>query len=135
MSDDCKVISIPGHHDTRGNLNFLHGGSDIPFEIKRIFYMYDIPENTERGGHAHKEIWQGLIALQGSFEFIADTGNAQTSFHLNTPDQILAVPPGTWGSLKQFEDNAICLVLASGIYDADEYIRDYEAFLTFKGLK
>ena len=129
--NDCKIIDIRRYSDTRGYLSVVENGIDIPFEIKRIYYLYMVPE-VARGAHAHKELQQLLIATSGSVEVIMDDGQNKKSFMLDRPWKGLLIPAGLWRDLENFSGGAVLLCLASEKYDADDYIRDYNEFLMFK---
>ncbi|WP_297480011.1 FdtA/QdtA family cupin domain-containing protein [Thermococcus sp.] len=124
----CKIISFPVVHDYRGNLTFIEQYKHIPFELKRIYYLYDVPTGAVRGGHAHISLEQVIIAVSGSFEVVIDDGYRKKSFFLNRPHYGLYIPPGMWRELVNFSSNSVALVLASEIYDEDDYIRDYDTF-------
>lgn len=131
---DCKIISLPKIQDPRGNLTFIEGGNHIPFDIRRTYYLYDVPGGTVRGGHAHKELQQLIIALSGSFDVILDDGEGKKSFHLNRPYLGLYVPPMLWRELENFSSGSVCVVLASEKYSEDDYFRDYQAYRKARGL-
>ncbi len=131
--NDCKVIDIRRYTDTRGYLSVVEGGVDIPFEIKRIYYLYMVPE-VARGAHAHKELEQLLIATSGSVEVIMDDGKEKKSFMLDRPWKGLLIPAGLWRDLENFSGGAVVMCLASEKYDAADYIRDYNEFKAYKGL-
>jgi dTDP-4-dehydrorhamnose 3,5-epimerase-like enzyme len=126
---DCKVIDLPKIADLRGNLTFLEGKRHIPFEIKRVFYLYDIPTGESRGAHAHKELHQLLICLSGGFDVAMDDGTDKKTVHLNRPWQALHVPPMIWAAELNFDPGSVCLVLASMAFNEADYYRDYEQFL------
>ena len=128
---DCKVIDIRRYTDTRGYLSVVENGLDIPFDIKRIYYLYMVPE-VARGAHAHKELQQLLIATSGSVEVIMDDGNEKKSFMMDRPWKGLLIPSGLWRDLENFSGGAVLLCLASEKYDANDYIRDYKEFLEYK---
>ncbi len=132
--EDCKIIDLRKIHDVRGNLTPIEGGVDIPFEIKRIYYLYDVPSGESRGAHAHKELQQLIIAANGSFTITLDDGYNRKSFTLNRPYQGLYVVPGIWRDLDDFSSGAVLLCLASEHYIAEDYIRDYSDFKAYKGL-
>lgn len=125
----CQLIDLPVVHDPRGNLTFIENGEHIPFAIKRVYYLYDVPGGAERGGHAHKALHQLVIAVSGSFDVHLDDGTNKTSFHLNRANFGLYVPPMMWREIDNFSGGSVCLVLASELYDEQDYHRDYEAFL------
>lgn len=130
---ECRIIDIRKYTDNRGYLSVVESGLDIPFEIKRIYYLYMVPE-VARGAHAHKELQQLLIATSGSVEVIMDDGQEKKSFMLDKPWKGLYVPSGLWRDLENFSGGAVLLCLASEKYDVEDYIRDYSDFLKFKGL-
>ena len=125
---NCKIINLPKIGDPRGNLTFIEGMKHVPFEIKRIYYLYDVPGGETRGGHAHKNLQQFIIAANGSFDVIVDNGDKKESFHLNRSFYGLYIPPIIWRELNNFSSGSVCLVLASELYEEDDYIRDYEIF-------
>lgn len=130
---DCTVIGLDQHHsDRKGNLTVIDNGRTLPFETKRVYYLYDVPGGESRGAHAHKSLSQLIIAASGSFNVILDDGRCKRSFFLNRPYQALYVKPGIWRELEDFSSGAVCLVLASEAYDAEDYIRDYDEFLDFR---
>jgi hypothetical protein len=126
---DCKIIEIPKITDRRGNLSFIEGGHHIPFNIKRVYYLYDLPGGASRGAHAHVALHQFMISAAGSFDVTIDDGNKIRNFHLNSSYQGLYIPPMMWRNLTKFSTNSICLVLASECYDEKDYIRNYEEFV------
>jgi hypothetical protein len=129
---DCSVIEIDKHHSDVGNITVIENQETIPFEVNRVYYLYDIPGGEERGGHAHKELNQLLIAASGSFDVVLNDGNVKRTVTLNRPYQGLLIVPGIWRELNDFSSGAICLVLASHKYDEADYIRDYDTFLKYK---
>ena len=131
---DCAIIDIRRYSDTRGYLSVVENGIDIPFDIKRIYYLYMVPE-VARGAHAHKELQQLLIATSGSVEVIMDDGKEKKSFMLDRPWKGLLIPPGLWRDLENFSGGAVLMCLASEKYDAEDYIRDYKEFLEYKNVK
>ena len=133
---DCTIIELDKHHsDRKGNLTVVENNKEIPFEVRRTYYLYDVPGGESRGGHAHKELSQLIIAASGSFTVTLDDGEGKRTFTLNRPYQGLYVVPGIWRTLDDFSSGAVCLVLASHGYDEADYIRDYNQFLAFKCLK
>lgn len=129
---DCSIIELNKHHsDRKGNLSVVENGKTVPFDVKRIYYLYDVPGGAERGAHAHKELFQLLIAASGCFTITLDDGNVKRTFTLNRPYQGLLIVPGIWRELNDFSSGAVCLVLASEKYDASDYIRDYDEFIKF----
>jgi WxcM-like, C-terminal len=127
--DNCKLISLPKISDPRGNLSFIEGGQHIPFDIKRVYFLYDVPGGSDRGSHAHKSLHQFIVAMSGSFDVVLDDGLNKKRFHLNRSYNGLYVCPMMWRDLDNFSSGAVCLVLASTHYDAADYIRDYSEFL------
>jgi len=127
--DACKIIELPKISDARGNLSFIEGGQHIPFDIKRAYYLYDVPGGSDRGSHAHKGLHQFIVAMSGSFDVVLDDGNDKKRFHLNRSYYGLYVCPMMWRLLDNFSSGAVCMVLASEHYDESDYIRDYEVFL------
>lgn len=127
--DKCKVITLPRIIDLRGNLTFIEGRRHIPFDISRVYYLYDIPGGAERGGHAHKGLHQLIISISGSFDIHLDDGIAKKTIHLNRSHQGLYVCPMVWRELDNFSSDAVCMVLASNYYDEFDYYRDYDLFL------
>jgi dTDP-4-dehydrorhamnose 3,5-epimerase-like enzyme len=128
---NSKLIKIPKIEDTRGNLSVIENDL-IPFEIKRVYYLYDVPAGAERGGHAHKEQKEFLVALSGSFDVILNDGQSEKVIALNKPYEGLLINQGIWRELKNFSSGSVCLVLASEVFEEDDYIRDFEEFLTSK---
>jgi len=128
---DLPLISLPKIEDRRGNLSVIEKNT-IPFEIKRVYYLYDVPSGAERGGHAHKNTQEFLIALSGSFDVIVNDAKQQKTITLNKPNQGLLIKTGVWRELKNFSSAAVCLVIASDVFDEDDYIRDFDEFLSSK---
>lgn len=126
---DCRLIDLPKISDPRGNLTFIEGGRHVPFPIERIYYLYDVPGGAERGGHAHKELHQLIIAISGSFDIVLDDGSEKKRFHLNRSYYGLYVGPMIWREMDNFSSGAVGLVLASNRYDESDYYRDYAQFL------
>lgn len=129
---DCSLISMPKISDPRGNISAVNNSKEVPFDIKRVFYLYDIPGGESRGAHAHKECHQFLVAASGAFEVLMDDGNTKRHVQLNRPYVGLHVPPGIWASEINFSSGAICLVLASHEYNEKDYIRDYNEFINYR---
>jgi dTDP-4-dehydrorhamnose 3,5-epimerase-like enzyme len=127
----CRIIDLPKISDARGNLTFIEGTRHIPFQIKRVYYLYDVPGGETRGGHAHRELEQFLISASGSFDVVLDDGNTREHFHLNRSYYGLYIPPGIWRELENFSSGSVCLALVSDFFDPDDYIRDYSAFIEF----
>lgn len=131
--EQCQVIDLPKIQDPRGNLTFIEGGRHIPFEIQRVYYLYDVPGGAERGGHAHKALQQLIVAMSGSFDVVLDDGRSKRRIHLNRSYQGLYVCPMMWRELDNFSSGAVCMVLASNRYDEDDYYREYSTFIAAKG--
>jgi hypothetical protein len=131
---DCSIIELPRIKNRAGNITPVSNYREIPFKVKRIFYLYDIPGGEDRGAHAHKECHQFLIAASGSFEIEMDDGNSKRTIMLNRPNYGLHIPPGIWAAQKGFSSGAICLVLASEKYNEEDYYRNYEEFISKKSL-
>lgn len=130
---DCSVIELDRHHsDRKGNLTVVENGETLPFDVKRVYYIYDVPGGENRGAHAHKQLEQLIVAASGSFTVTLDDGKQKRSFFLNRPYQGLYVKPGMWRDLDNFSSGAVCMVLASEVYDKDDYIRNYIDFLNYK---
>lgn len=130
---DCSMIELDRHHsDRRGNLTVVENGKTLPFDVKRVYYLYDVPGGESRGAHAHKELSQLIIAASGSFTVTLDDGKCKRSFFLNRPYQGLYVKSGMWRTLEDFSSGAVCMVLASDVYKVSDYIRTYEDFLKFR---
>jgi len=130
--EDLELLDIPTIADTRGNLAVIE--KDIlPYQVKRVYYLFDVPSDSFRGGHAHKEQLEFLIALSGSFTVTIDNGKSKKSFLLNKPNKGLLLPTGIWRELEDFSSGAICLVLSSGEFDEGDYIRNYQDFRNLKG--
>jgi len=130
---DCHIIHFPKIHNRAGNITPLQNNIDIPFEIKRVYYLYDIPGGESRGAHGHKNLQQVIIAATGSFDVTLDDGVNKKTVQLNRPYFGLHINPGMWRDISNFSSGAICLVLASEVYDENDYLRDYSEFLTFNG--
>lgn len=126
---DCSIIELPKISDRRGNLTPAYSDENIPFDIKRVFYLYDIPGGESRGAHAHKKCHQFLIAASGSFEVVLDDGKNKRTVVLNRPFYGLHIPPGIWAAEQGFSSGAICLVLASEVYAESDYVRVYQEFI------
>lgn len=130
---DCTIIELDRHHsDRKGNLSVVENGVTLPFDVKRVYYLYDIPGGEGRGAHAHKELEQLIVAASGSFTVTLDDGFSKRSFFLNRPYQGLYVKPGMWRNLEDFSSGAVCMVLASDIYKPEDYIRNYNDFQEFR---
>jgi hypothetical protein len=129
---DCSIIELNRIHNRSGNITVIENQINIPFDIRRIYYLYDVPGGAERGGHAHKELQQLIIAAGGCFDVVLDDGRNKKVVELNRPYYGLYVVPGIWRELINFSSGAICLVIASQKYEKEDYIREYEDFLAFK---
>ena len=132
--NECKIIKLPKIAEPRGNLTFVEGNNHIPFDIKRVYYLYDVPGGAERGGHGHKALHQLIIAMSGSFDVVLDDGYEQRRFHLNRSYQGLYICPMIWRKLDNFSSGSVCMVLASNKYDEDDYYRDYNEYLLARGV-
>lgn len=126
---DCRIIDLPKISDPRGNLTFVEGGRHIPFDIKRVYYLYDVPGGGERGAHGHRALQQLIVAMSGSFDITLDDGHGKRSFRMNRSYYGLYVPPMMWREIDNFSSGAVCMVLASDYYNEGDYFRDYEQFL------
>ena len=131
--DQCVIIELPKIPDVRGNLTFLEGGHHLPFEIRRVFYLYDVPGGESRAGHALRTCHQFLIAMSGSFDVVTDDGRERRRYHLNRSYRGLYIPPLIWRELDNFSSGSVCMALASEFYSAADYYRDYAAFLEAVG--
>lgn len=129
---DCVILPFRKIHNRAGNITIIEGQKNIPFDVQRIYYLYDIPGGENRGGHAHKKLYQLIVAASGSFNVLLDDGHNKKIATLNRPDYGLMVVPGIWRELFEFSSGAICLVLASHMYDENDYIRDYNHFVNLK---
>ena len=129
--DGCAIIDLPIIQDPRGTLTVIEGAAEVPFEVARVFYMYDVPGGSERGGHALKTAHQVLIAISGSFDVHLTNSLSRGVCHLNRPYRGLHIPPGVWRSMDNFSSNSVLLVLASERYDPDDYIRDYDDYVAY----
>jgi hypothetical protein len=131
---DCTIIQLPKNHSFAGNITAVNNGEEIPFDVKRIYYLYDVPGGEERGGHAHLKLKQFILAASGSFDVTLFDGTNKKVVSLNRPDKALHIVPGIWRELNNFSSGSVCLVLASEVYEEEDYIRDIEAF-TLRKLK
>lgn len=127
--ENCKIIDLPKIQDPRGNLTFIEGGHHIPFDIQRVYYLYDVPGGAERGGHAHKGLHQLIIAMSGSFDVLLDDGKDKKRVHLNRSYSGLYVCPMIWREIDNFSSGSVCMVIASNRYDEEDYYREYGAFM------
>jgi dTDP-4-dehydrorhamnose 3,5-epimerase-like enzyme len=126
---DCKLVELPKIHDNRGNLTFIEAGRHVPFDVKRVYYLYDVPGGAARAAHGHKKLQQLMIAMSGSFDVTLDDGVERRKFHLNRSYFGLYIPPMIWRDLDNFSSGAVCLVLASDFFDEKDYFRQYDDFL------
>lgn len=129
---DCSLITLEKNHDVKGNLTAVTNNTQVPFDVKRIYYLYDIPGGLSRGGHAHKDLRQLVLALSGSFDITVDDGRNKRTFQLSRPNVGLLLPPGLWRELTNFSSGSICMVLASDLFSEEDYFRDYEEFSLWK---
>lgn len=129
---DCSIIELDKHHHEKGNITVVESGQTVLFDVKRAYYLYDVPGGESRGGHAHRELQQLIVAASGSFSVTLDDGKVKRTVFLNRPYQALLVVPGIWRELDDFSSGSVCLVLASHVYDENDYIRDYSEFLNIK---
>jgi len=127
--NSCKKIELPKISDPRGNLTFIEGGHHVPFEIKRVYYLYDVPGGATRAGHSHKSLEQFMIAMSGSFDVELDDGRARKKYHLNRSNYGLYIPRMIWREIDNFSSGSVCMVLASDLFDERDYYRDYQEFL------
>lgn len=133
--EDCRIVELDRHHSQRkGDISVVENGKEVPFDVKRIYYLYDVPGGADRGGHAHKELYQLIVAASGAFTVELDDGTEKKAFTLNRPYQGLLVKPGIWRTLTDFSSGSICMVLASEKYDEKDYIREYWEFLLYRGV-
>lgn len=130
--EECEIILLPKIHNEAGNITVIENSNTIPFDVKRIYYLYDVPMGSERGGHGHYKLQQYIIALSGSFTFVLDDGTNKKEVFLNDPSKALYIKPGIWREIKDFSSGSICLVLASDIYSETDYLRDYDEFLNYR---
>lgn len=129
---NCSIIEIDKHHNTQGNISVVENDATIPFDVKRVYYLYDVPGGESRAGHAHIELQQLIVAASGSFDVTLDDGELKRTFTLNRPYHGLLIVPGIWREIDNFSSGSVCLVLASTQYDELDYIRDYKEFKSFK---
>lgn len=130
--NDCRIITLKRHHHANGNLTAVNNGVDLPFNIQRTFYIYDVPGGAERGGHSHYTCHEFIIAISGSFDVTIDDGHDRFTYTLNRPYQGLLVVPGIWRTLQNFSSGSVCLALASHHFDEEDYVREYETFCRLK---
>ena len=127
--NDCRVLTLDRHHHENGNLSVVENGGGLPFDVRRVFYVYDVPGGTDRGGHSHHHCHQFIIAASGSFDIEIDDGKNKLTVTLNRSNIGLYVFPGIWVGLRNFSSGSVCLTLASDVYDPDDYVRNYDEFL------
>lgn len=132
--EDCLVVEVPIVHNETGNISVLENNTNIPFDIKRVYYLYDVPMGAERGGHGHFELQQYVVAASGSFTFVLDDGQNKKEVFLNHPNKALHIKPGIWREMKDFSSGSVCLVLASHQYDETDYIRNYDDYQKFRNI-
>lgn len=128
--ENCRVVELPKITDPRGNLTFIEADRHVPFDIRRVYYLYDVPGGAERGGHAHKGLHQLIVAMSGSFDVVLDDGHQKKRFHLNRSYYGLYVCPMIWRELDNFSSGSVCMVLASNLYDEEDYYRDYDTYMS-----
>lgn len=133
--EQCKILNLPKITDSRGNLSFIEGGTHIPFDIERVYYLYDVPGGAERGGHAHKGLQQLIVAMSGSFDVVLNDGTQEKRFHLNRSYNGLYICPMIWRELDNFSSGSVCMVLASNKYDENDYYRNYDQYLEARNIK
>ena len=129
---DCQLITLPKEEDPRGSLTYIYQQVQVPFQIRRVFYIYDVPAGKDRGAHAHRECWQFIIAASGALEVYLNDGVGEKVVTLRRPYEGLLVPPGIWAHEQEFTTGALCLVLASHDYQASDYIRDFDTYLQYR---
>ncbi len=132
---DCKIINLPKIHNRKGNLTFVEAGKHIPFQIKRVYYLYDVPGGAWRGGHAHKNLHQFMVAMSGSFDVVLKDGKEEKRYHLNRSYMGLYIGPMIWRELDNFSSGSVCMVIASEHYKESDYIRSYQSFKRAAGKK
>jgi len=130
--NDCRIITLNRNHHANGNLTAVNNSVELPFDLKRTFYIYDVPGGAERGGHSHYTCQEFIVAISGSFDVSIDDGENQYTYTLNRPYQGLLVAPGIWRTLQNFSSGSVCLALASDHFDEDDYVREYEKFIELK---
>ena len=131
---ECSIVELSRHHHKKGNITVVENSSTIPFEVRRTYYLYDIPGGESRVGHAHRKLQQLIVAASGSFSVTLNDGRVKRTFVMNRPYQGLLIVPGIWRTLEDFSSGSVCLVLASEKYEESDYIRDYEEFIKYKNV-
>ena len=131
---ECSIVGLSRHHHEKGKITVVENSSTIPFEVRRTYYLYDIPGGESRGGHAHRKLQQLIVAASGSFSVTLNDGRVKRTFVMNRPYQGLLIVPGIWRTLEDFSSGSVCLVLASEKYEESDYIRDYEEFIKYKNV-
>jgi hypothetical protein len=126
--DQCRIMDLPKIPDARGNLTFIESGRHLPFDFRRVYYLYDVPGGSERGGHAHRTLHQFLIAMSGSFDVVLDAGRGRQRFHLNRSYYGLYIAPMVWREIENFSSGSVCLALVSDFFSEADYIRDYDSY-------
>ena len=129
---DCPMLEIDKHQNAQGNISVIENGTTVPFDVKRVYYLYDVPGGESRGGHSHIELQQLIVAASGSFDVTLDDGDVKRTFTINRPYQGLLIVPGIWREIDNFSSGSVCLVLASTCYNEDDYLRDYEEYKRYK---
>lgn len=127
--DDCRLLQLPKIEDRRGNLTFIESGRHVPFRIERVYYLYDVPGGAERGGHAHRNLHQFIVAMSGSFDVKIDDGSRKATYHLNRSYSGLYLCPMIWREIDNFSSASVCMVVASAPYEESDYVRDYDEFI------
>jgi len=133
MAGTCRIIELPRIADPRGNLTFIEANRHVPFEIRRVYYLYDVPGGAERGGHAHRRLMQFIVAMSGSFDVTVNNGNMRETFHLNRSYYGLFIPNMVWREIDNFSSGSVCMVLASEYYEESDYYRNYDDFVAAVG--
>ena len=134
LIDQVRIIDLPKHEDSRGNLTFLEEDNHVPFKIQRVYWIYDVPGGQIRGGHAFKKQEEFIVALSGSFDIVVDSGTEKRTFSLNRSYYGLYIPPGLWRHMENFSTNSLAIVVSSTLFSEEDYVRDYNDFLNYKGI-